>query len=291
MVSINLSKEPAGQQPNEIVFETFRDIGQVLAEARREQNLTIQQVAEKIHIRQQYLVDLEEGQLSDLPGRVYILGFIRTYARLLNLDGEELIRRLKELPKLPNYQRSQVPMPMHAEEEPSSLALVISAIVVVTIAIGGYVFLKPAAKISPPLDEVIREGSKTELAQETPLAPLAEEEKSESQPPKPLDGEFSLNNNPSPGSNDQTATLKVLEKKLLLKAKEPSWIEIRDEAGRVIFMKVLKVDEEYVVPEKPGITISTGNAGGLDIFLGDTKLPPLGGHGDIKRGIRLETIQ
>ena len=291
MVSINLSKESTSQQPSEIVLEAFRDVGQILADARREQNLTIQQVAEKIHIRQQYLVDLEEGQLSDLPGRVYILGFIRTYARLLDLDGEELIRRLKELPKLPNYQRSQAPIPMHAEEEPSFLALVISAVVVVTIAIVGYFFLKPAEKISPPLDEVIRDDPKTELTQELPVTPLAVEGKSEGQQPKRLDAEPLSNNSPSPEGKDQSAASEVLKKKLVLKAKEPSWIEIREEAGRVIFMKVLKADEEYVVPEKPGITISTGNAGGLDIFLGDTKLPPLGSHGEIKRGIRLETLQ
>lgn len=301
MGAVNLPKEPNAQQLNEAIRAAFREIGQILAEARMEQNLTIKQVADQIHIRQRYLIDLEEGQLADLPGLVYVVGFIRTYARLLRLDGEELIRRIRELPTLPHYERNHIPTPAHSQEEPGFPALALSLVLVFVIAVGGYFFLKPATDSSPlpSVDNETMGHSSMALPGETPALG---EKTAEIQQPEVTDAipSSTPSNDPSFETSGQStpqaekaalAGGAVPRKKLTLKAKEPSWVEVRDEAGRVIFMKVLKSNEEYVLPEKPGITISTGNAGGLDVFLGEAKLPPLGGHGDVKRGIRLESLQ
>lgn len=312
MGSGNAVRESISQEPNEMILAAFRDVGLTLAEARKEQNLTIKQVADQIYIRQRYLEDLEVGDFSDLPGRVYIFGFIRTYARLLNLDGEELIRRVSTLP---NYQRGQSPIPMPSEEEPNFPILIVSAALIFLIVMGGYFFLKPTTKVSPPaiINETIVDDSKPERAQESAVNSFSKEDSKEDvseaeqlELPKEAPSQIQLNAIPS---NDKSSTETpaesitsesitkeeipnaLFQKKITLKASEPSWIEIRDEAGRILFMKVLKSGEEYVVPEKPGITMNTGNAGGLDIFVGDTKLPTLGAHGDVKRGIRLETLQ
>jgi cytoskeleton protein RodZ len=80
-------------------------------------------------------------------------------------------------------------------------------------------------------------------------------------------------------------------KQVTLKASEPSWVEVRDETKRIIFMKVMKGGEEYVVPDKPGVTISTGNAGGMTILVGNKPLPSLGARGEVKRGLRIEDLQ
>lgn len=317
MGSVNSAREPTSKQPDEISLAAFLDVGQILAEARKEQNFTIEQVAAKIYIRQRYLQDLEEGDLSDLPGRVYILGFIRTYARLLNLDGEELIRRISTLPNLPDYERSQVPMAKPSEEEPNFLILIGSGVLILLIAIGGYVFLKPSSDVSSSMIEATSiDNSQTQLqlpppptqdqVQDTVLEPSSQKDEEETrllelpQPPslQVLPQLLELNAtspvaNPTQSDNEGENLKGVASspKRIVLKAKEPSWIEIRDEAGHVIFMKVLNRGEEYVTPEKPGVTLNTGNAGGIDIFVGETKLPSLGAHGEVKRGIRLETLQ
>lgn len=304
MGSGNLAKEPAKKQPDEVVLEAFREVGQVLADARKEKNLTIWQVAAQIHIRQQYLVDLEEGRLYDLPGRVYILGFIRTYARLLELDGEELVRRVSTMPNLPDYARSQVPIPMNAEEEPNFPILVLSALFIVCLATGGYFFLKPSSNstsekdFSPGIiqpqeqEKAIQansplEGNSSDQPLEAPVAVVPQSI------PKllVLKEETLAQKSAQLGDNEKDIKDTVpSSKKITLKAKEPSWVEIRDEGGRVFFMRVLQRGEEFVVPDKPGAVFNTGNAGGIDIFVGDQKLPPLGARGDVKRGIRLDTL-
>lgn len=279
----NLSRKDEREKPDEATLGIFQEVGYVLAGARKEANLTIKQVASKIHIRQQYLIDLEEGRLEELPGRVYVLGFIRTYARFLNLDGEELVRRLSVLPNLPQHDRNNILFPLPTEEGPTFPVLFISAGLVIILSLGGYFFLKPSQdipaieanptalpepKASPPDPEGTTESTST-LLEEIP---------------QPIE-------QPSFPPQISSAIPPVTPQKVVLKAKEPSWVEIRDAQGQVIFMKVLQRGEEYTVPDKPGIVINTGNAGGIDIFVGEIKLPPLGEHGHVKRGIRLESLQ
>ncbi len=303
----NAVRESISREPDEIILAAFRDVGLTLAEARKEQNLTLKQVAEKIRIRQRYLVNLEEGQLSDLPGRVYILGFIRTYARLLNLDEDELVRRVRILPNLQTSQRSHVPTPMQMDEGPNFPILMASAVFILLMGVGGYIFLKPTVKISSSvINETIMDDSEIHPHGEEPdLASFSEEDS----PAQPLELPTILPSQALPDliPSDDKSSIKrqtlaqsigkeeapdaLSPKKITLKAKEPAWIEIRGEDGHVIFMKVLKSGEVYVMPEKPGVTINTGNAGGIDIFVGDTQLPPLGARGEVKRGIRLETLQ
>lgn len=301
----NLAREPTSKQPDEVVVEVFREVGQLLAVARKEKNLTIWQVAAQIHIRQQYLADLEEGRLHDLPGRVYTLGFIRTYARLLDLDGEELIRRVSTLPNLPNYRRSQVPIPMHTEEEPNFPVLILSAVFITIVAVGGYLFLKPSAN-SDPIETPSLELLQPQEQKEHARVSLTLEEKASNQASEPSLAIVSPIPSKPSGLKEETVAQKPAQsakkdkpikdiaspsKRIILKAREPSWVEIRDGEGRVFFMRVLQRGEEFVVPDKPGSVFNTGNAGGIDIFIGDQKLPSLGGRGDVKRGIRLDTLQ
>lgn len=69
---------------------------QVLQEARLRQGISLEEVAQRTYIKLPYLVALEEGQLDKLPAPVYIHGYIRQYARLLGVDGNELVKMYQE---------------------------------------------------------------------------------------------------------------------------------------------------------------------------------------------------
>ncbi|HAG06996.1 MAG: Transcriptional regulator, XRE family [Clostridia bacterium 62_21] len=66
------------------------DVGRRLRETRISLGYTLDDVEEHTKIRKRYLEALEEERFGDLPGRVYAKAFLRTYARFLNLDPEEL---------------------------------------------------------------------------------------------------------------------------------------------------------------------------------------------------------
>jgi transcriptional regulator with XRE-family HTH domain len=67
-------------------------IGDALAAARREAGLTITQVSQRTCIRETIVRGIERGDYSACGGDFYARGHIRSIARAVGLDPEELIR-------------------------------------------------------------------------------------------------------------------------------------------------------------------------------------------------------
>ncbi len=63
-----------------------KTVGEILSETRREQNLTLEEVADITRLRLNHLVALEAGDYENLPGGVYSEKILDTYANFLNLD-------------------------------------------------------------------------------------------------------------------------------------------------------------------------------------------------------------
>jgi len=71
-----------------------------------------------------------------------------------------------------------------------------------------------------------------------------------------------------------------------LRAKSDSWIQVRDGEG-LLLTRLLRQGEVYRVPNRDGLTLMTGNAGGLEVFVGGELMPPLGDEGVVRRGVPL----
>jgi cytoskeletal protein RodZ len=67
-------------------------IGDALAAARRQEGLTITQVSQRTCIRETIVRGIERGDYSACGGDFYARGHIRSIARTVGLDPEELIR-------------------------------------------------------------------------------------------------------------------------------------------------------------------------------------------------------
>jgi cytoskeleton protein RodZ len=76
--------------------------------------------------------------------------------------------------------------------------------------------------------------------------------------------------------------------RIVLEARMDSWVEIVDPNQRRVFSQVLRSGERYAVPPEPGLVLTTGNAGGLDVIVDGVKLPPIGEVGAVRRGIALD---
>lgn len=70
-------------------------VGMVLQQERERQGRTLKEVSAAINIKEDYLGALEKEQFDQIPGVVFVKGFLRTYARYLNLDGEMLVDEYK----------------------------------------------------------------------------------------------------------------------------------------------------------------------------------------------------
>lgn len=76
--------------------------------------------------------------------------------------------------------------------------------------------------------------------------------------------------------------------RVVLKATEDSWLQVRDDQGNLLITRVLKPGETYNVPNQPGISMTTGNAGGIDIAVDGITLPKIGETGKVVRNVSLD---
>jgi len=67
------------------------DLGRVLRAARVERGLDPGRLAAQLHLNRDLIEALEAGRYEDLPGPVFVAGYIRNYARQVGLDPEPLV--------------------------------------------------------------------------------------------------------------------------------------------------------------------------------------------------------
>jgi cytoskeleton protein RodZ len=56
----------------------------------------------------------------------------------------------------------------------------------------------------------------------------------------------------------------------------------------VLLDHVLKPGESYRVPDRAGVSMQTGNAGGLEIIVDGKPAPSIGPNGAVRRNVSLE---
>lgn len=71
-------------------------IGARLKKAREGANFSLQDIADRTKISLRFLAAIENDDFSALPGRVYIYGFTRAFARAVGLDEESVVAALQE---------------------------------------------------------------------------------------------------------------------------------------------------------------------------------------------------
>lgn len=70
--------------------------GRRLREARERQALTVEDVAERLHLQQAQVEALENDDYTRFSAPIFISGYLRSYARLLDLDPEPVVRALEQ---------------------------------------------------------------------------------------------------------------------------------------------------------------------------------------------------
>lgn len=66
-------------------------LGDKLRDARIEKGYTLNTLQQLTKIQKKYLVAIEEGNFNDLPGSFYIRAFVKQYADVVGLNGDELL--------------------------------------------------------------------------------------------------------------------------------------------------------------------------------------------------------
>jgi len=101
-INENNSNEELNNQ-NEVNMEevvnispNFNSIGHYLKSKREERNLTLKIISQQTKIHIGLLEYLENDELDKLPSKTYVRGFIKSAARILNLNQDEALKILEE---------------------------------------------------------------------------------------------------------------------------------------------------------------------------------------------------
>jgi cytoskeleton protein RodZ len=237
-------------------------VGEVLRRARLQYGLDHARVSHDLRIRAVYLDALERNAYDELPGKAYVSGFVRAYADYLGLDGEKMVGLLKQ-----------------------------QAAVVVTRPV--YVFPEAKDDFKIPQKRVIIAASCLAFILLVWLYHAQTHNTVDDVPPVPKELTAQLTAPAKPAPAPEAATLTAPEPPpahpIILRAVEDTWLEIRGNDNVSLFSRVLAQGEEYWVPiDQTQATMTTGNAGGLEIILDGVTLAPLGKAGEVKRRVLLD---
>jgi len=95
--------------------------------------------------------------------------------------------------------------------------------------------------------------------------------------------------NPAEAKHDDTAEVATApSSRVVLRAKEDCWIEIRDSSGKVVQKRLLRKGETYSAPSHPGLSMTVGNAGALSLMVDGKATGTLGNIGAVRHDVPLD---
>ena len=301
-------KMPIAEEAPESITEPFdtRSAGDELRQRREALGLDLGEVATTLRIKPTYLAALEAGRPDALPGTVYAIGFMRAYADYLGLDGSELLRRFKEESTLLAAKPDLAfPIPAGARSMPGGGMLLV-AVILATCAYGGWFYLstgegpRPERVAQIPLELLpYREPFRTPPADSRPVEAQATP-RSPAIPSEGLGRASPIEAGSGSGGGPAASALSVaavptatdpppnLPGEVVIRATADSWIQIRDARQSVLLTRVLKAGESCRAPARPGLSMRTGNAGGLEITVDGVPATPIGRKGMVRRNVALD---
>jgi transcriptional regulator with XRE-family HTH domain len=272
----------------------------LLRERREARGLSLQAVSSTTKIREHILAALEKGTYEILPAPVFVRGFLRTLARQLGLDPEELLSLYAaSVPQTvapsanghnghhgngTSERESHPPPELKPHLKPAwtrpawlSGNLLMSGLIVLLllagVAWGGEQMFKGLGQsqplraldqLKPTLEAIVLESTPTEVfaLNPTPLPTAA-----------PTAGPSIFAATPTPLTVQRRLEIR-------LEATARCWVKV-DADGTEAFQGTLEPGAGKTFAAQSRILLKAGNAGGVNVFVNGSAQVPLGASGDV----------
>ncbi len=269
-------------------------LGEELKKAREESGAKLADVTAQLRIREDHLRALEEENFDELPGEVYVLGFIRTYATHLNLNASDMISRFKA-------SRQPVvlddgPTQEELENEPISTALKIGLGVAGVIVF--YIMWLLASSSDRPVKTAESNGGTDEVAivEQAEPAQTAESDASQTEietPTPPITAAPAAQPTTNKAASEVAPAPKVKARKkakskaaqrqriVEIRANRRTWMRLENEEGRILFSSIINPGKGVRLDEESNYALATRDAGALEFSVDGVTVEPLGRRGQI----------
>lgn len=294
-------------------------IGEVLKRERERRGYDLQQIADYLCIRRGLLSAIENSRYEEFPADAYVIGFLRSYADLIGLNGQEAINHYRQ--EMAGRRRKPdlvLPTPISEGRAPTAVIMGGAALASLFIYILWYAFStsdRTTVTTPPTLPTASIENTTSATTTSLPASstPASVETVPATTPSgieisEPAPAQKALQ--PATASNMAPATPETPapavtatpaaavvpppattpSAHIVIRADQSSWILISDSKGQTVYDHVMKPGETYQVPNQTGLTLTTGNGAGVVLTLDGVDMPRLSSTtSHIVRNVPLET--
>lgn len=236
--------------------------GRLLAEARGLRKQTIAEVAQQLKLSVGQVEALEAGNYDALPGHVFVRGFVRNYARLMELDADALVAALA-LPKEHGATGAAIP---HSEDIPfpdgrgPRWPIYAAAIAVLALAVllVEFIFSGPPAAVVTTTPPKQGADSPSLVAPQPQSVPAAPAQAPDAAPSAPAATAPAAAEQASPAQEKRSGLAD-----LQFVFNNQSWVEVRDREDRIVLSQLNPAGAMQRVQGQPPLNIVIGNARGV----------------------------
>ncbi|MEW6067485.1 MAG: RodZ domain-containing protein [Nitrospirota bacterium] len=232
-------------------------VGEILKKAREKSGKDIREISEILKIRYAYLMAIEEEDFGKLPTEVYVKGYLREYAELLNINPEEVINAYnQEFPPVKDEKTEIIEKKETDKRKHRYLPIFIALIV-----IGLFTF-------------ILLPREKTEML----YPPIEIEKETLPQPPEPKiePPQLPVENKSEVKDLKEKKNLHVLE----IFAEDTTWLLV-DIDNTITKDVILRPGDSVRWEAKSGFSIKIGNAGGVKLVFNGKEIEKLGKKGQV----------
>lgn len=280
------------------------ELGNRLKEARLAKDLSLDDLQAMTKIQKRYLIGIEEGNYSSMPGNFYVRAFIKQYAEALGLNPEEIFETYKnEIPASINDEMPQLSrVKTHKNISQGSskvfdfLPKILIGVFVIGVAGLFYYFISTNADKNDTNETVNQDNEPVQLVKNDDLEKAQADEKEKADKEKAKDTkkeeETPKEETQTPVVEPPTQELTVVDTsgrnstfslantdKFVVKvvSRGESWVNVKNGKGKTFFGGMLTAGTGSesktfdLTPETEAI-ITVGRTLDADIFVNDQKL-------------------
>lgn len=263
--------------------------GVTLHKARLEKELTVAEVAAHLNLTESAVNSLEADRYEDLPGVTFVRGYIRAYAKLVDLDADQLAKQYSQTTTTAPVRPLQVLSPERKRGR-SRFMLIGLVLLIIAAAVAAYITLEEQGRkrLGEPeqaallsrveverADGTLHVQSLDDLDAQTASMPIAEitldaQPAPEEQAEETEEAEASIaEEQVEPAADQETVveqTAGQSSQALQLVFVEECWVRVTDASGAELASGLKPAGSEIVLDGEAPFELHLGNAPGLRIF-------------------------
>ncbi|AFM42128.1 hypothetical protein Desaci_3227 [Desulfosporosinus acidiphilus SJ4] len=257
--------------------------GQMLRAAREEKQWSLRFTEDTTKIRVRYIQALEEENYGILPGATYVKGYLRTYAKHLGLNPDEIIQLYNSNPEARETLKVlETPDHIPLTRRPNWVRPFVAGIMAV-LAIGIVIGVSEWSHKTP-----VKPSNAAYSASALPTPPPQTDNSTPKQNKTPSNTPDPSQNNAQDATQSSPPSVAAATQDGLtaqLAFTQPCWVVVQAD-GQPVFQGTFGAGTTRVVKGTSKIELVTiGNAGGLTVTLNGKVLPSLGNSGQVLHNV------